>query len=599
MKKNPLIIFLIAVNILVIGAFMLWFLNRSYPIIGHDYRLFMPYMLDSYLHQRINGLTIQWYTPSFVGGRPVYSNPEDFQYSLPQFLLGFANPWVAVLSSIIVYLSIGFIATYAFLKRSVGLHPFASILGAVFFIANGFYFEHMAVGHLTFMVFPLLAVIMVILTHPRLPGWLGGIFLSLAMAIIIYNGIHDIFFFALTGLLVLPLLYLIKPALLNWKRIFSVALWGGVFTILLCGSKLFAIYSFMRFFPRLAQDNYSTNLWTGTVGIIRQLLGTMTLAPFYRIMEGKFTYNAMIDLVKSTGTLYGGWELDASVSPALLVLLAGGAIAFLSRKPGLKTPIDKKRLLAEACLLVATWLVIEFTLAKGILYPHIQNWPIIASLRGNIRYVCAFIFPLALVGAVLFDKWTKNWKPNALLVSFIILDGIALGSLYSFHYVPLEYRVGERLYQYMQADFSPILDTYDQIRYAGATFPVKYVVPKAAPWEVFQANATNLNDPYNTQFKGLKGFRMALHAGSVDDINNGFYNMIDPTGYVYPEANHSSIYARIPAADKDKFLDFVNRRQPKWKLPVLQQVLDWTALATLIVEAGMLLFTLAKKLWKF
>ena len=92
---------------------------------------------------------------------------------------------------------------------------------------------------------------------------------------------------------------------------------------------------------------------------------------------------------------------------------------------------------------------------------------------------------------------------------------------------------------------------------------------------------------------------MALHAGSVDDINNGFYNMIDPTGYVYPEANHSSIYARIPAADKDKFLDFVNRRQPKWKLPVLQQVLDWTALATLIVEDGMLLFTLAKKLWKF
>jgi len=28
-------------------------------MIGHDNRLFMPYMMDSYLHQKINGLTVQ------------------------------------------------------------------------------------------------------------------------------------------------------------------------------------------------------------------------------------------------------------------------------------------------------------------------------------------------------------------------------------------------------------------------------------------------------------------------------------------------------------------------------------------------------------
>ena len=150
MKKRVLIIILILLNLLAISAFIVWYCNRTYPLIGHDYRLFMPYMIDSYLHQKINGLTIQWYTPSFAGGRPVFSSPEDFQFSLQQFLMWVVNPWTAILASLLIFIMIGFIATYYFLKRLLGLGPLASILGAVFFIANGFYFEHAAVGHLTF-----------------------------------------------------------------------------------------------------------------------------------------------------------------------------------------------------------------------------------------------------------------------------------------------------------------------------------------------------------------------------------------------------------------------------------------------------------------
>ena len=47
------------------------------------------------------GLIIQWYTPSFVGGRPVYPNPQDLQFSLPQFLLWIVNPWIAILASML------------------------------------------------------------------------------------------------------------------------------------------------------------------------------------------------------------------------------------------------------------------------------------------------------------------------------------------------------------------------------------------------------------------------------------------------------------------------------------------------------------------
>jgi hypothetical protein len=592
MKKSALIVILCAFNILVVGAFIVWYMSRTYPMIGHDYRLFMPYMIDSYLHQKINGLTIQWYTPSFAGGRPVFPNPQDLQFSLPQFLIWVVNPWIANLISIGVYITIGFIASYTFLKRFLELRSLASILGAVFFIANGFYFNHMAAGHVTFQAFTLFPVIMIIIVHPKLPGWLGGLLLSLICAILLYSGLHDITFFIFTGLIFLPMLYLIKPSLLNGKRLFALALWGGILTLLLCGSKLSAALYFMRFFPRLVQDHYKTNLLTGVFGMISQLIGTMTMAPIYALAE-RNTANFVLDLIKNTGTSYGFWELDASLSPALLILLAGGAITFLLRKPNIKTPIVKKRLIAVICLILAIWLTIEFTLARGLIYPTIRNLPILESQRVNVRNICAFIFPLAVVGAVVFNNWTRTWKSNTkLLTAFLILNGIALGSLWSYHWIPAKY-------QEMLCDVRPMLTTYEKIRYEGETFPVENVIPDAEPMDVFQEHAVNLIDPYNTFFKDITRYLTALHAGSVYDTDNGYFNIVDPTGYVFPEVNHSKMYARIPVADQGKFLDFINRRQPKWKLPVIQQVLNWTGLVTLIAEFGALLVWLAKRLVRF
>ena len=356
----------------------------------------------------------------------------------------------------------------------------------------------------------------------------------------------------------------------------------------------------MRFFPRLAQDNYSTTILTGMVGMVRQLLGTMTLTPIYRVLHfvlpGESAYQAVVDLASSTGTVYGYWELDASLSPALLLLLAGGAIAFLSRKPNLKAKTEKKRLIAEAALVLAIWLVIEFTLAKGVIYPAIRNLPILESQRVNIRNICAFIFPLAVVGAVIFNNWTKNWKSKVWRsVIFLLLVGFALGCLLTFYYVPAEYAVGQGGYRIYLCNYRPLQATYEQIRYQGKTFPVENVIPDAAPMDVIQEDAVNLGDPYNTFFKDITRHLPDLHAGSVYDISDGYFNIVDPTGYVFPEVNHSNMYERIPVSDRDKFLDFINRRQPKWKLPVIQQVLDWTALITLIAEFGVLVVYLAKR----
>jgi hypothetical protein len=107
-------------------------------------------------------------------------------------------------------------------------------------------------------------------------------------------------------------------------------------------------------------------------------------------------------------------------------------------------------------------------------------------------------------------------------------------------------------------------------------------------------------DPYNTFFKDIyRHLVPVLHAGSVYDTSDGYFNIVDPTAYVFPEVNHSQVYERIPVTQKAQFLDFINRRQPDWKLPLIQQVLDWTALVTLIAELCALLALLARKWIRF
>jgi hypothetical protein len=241
-----------------------------------------------------------------------------------------------------------------------------------------------------------------------------------------------------------------------------------------------------------------------------------------------------------------------------------------------------------------TLFVIAFTLAKGNIYLFLHKLPILESLRANVRYASAFIFPLAIAGAFIYDRWTKNWKSNiSLFTIFILLDGVALVSMWIYYQVPLEDQL--RIF-----DIREITQVYPQIRYQGETFLVDKVVPDADTFEVFELHATDLIDPYEPLFKSYSdNFKKALHSGSVYDIDNGYYNIINPTGYVYPEVNNTKPYDRISTADEANFLAFINRRPTTWKLPVIQQVLNWITLVTIVSEFGILLVFLAKRWLRF
>ena len=103
-------IILVAANLAIISLVAIRFLNLTYPMVGHDYSLAIPSMLDILLHYHINGFSIQWYTPTFGGGLPAYPDPNNSQFSLLALLPLLVSPWQAVIISSIVYIALGGIA---------------------------------------------------------------------------------------------------------------------------------------------------------------------------------------------------------------------------------------------------------------------------------------------------------------------------------------------------------------------------------------------------------------------------------------------------------------------------------------------------------
>ena len=93
--KKGLPFILLGANLIGIVWLIIRYLNLSFPFVGRDYMTILPGMLDTELFYRLNGLAIQWYTPSFGGGMPVYPDPNNAQFRVP-----FTYRWVSWLATI-------------------------------------------------------------------------------------------------------------------------------------------------------------------------------------------------------------------------------------------------------------------------------------------------------------------------------------------------------------------------------------------------------------------------------------------------------------------------------------------------------------------
>jgi hypothetical protein len=553
-------------------AVLLALISRDYPLVGHDFAYFIPRLLDTDLHLRINGPSIQWYTPTFGGGLPAFANPQHLEYSLPQALLYVTGPWPAILLATTIVSALGYAACYAFLSGTLGLERVPSALGAAFFIGNGFFIEHLIAGHVNYQLFPMAAVILYVLTNRTQRTLTNGCLAALSVAMIIHQA--GSFLLILTaGSIVLAgqVVYLIDRRRVAWDAALGACVVAVPLSLGIAGSKVFAVQSLMRQFPREVADTYPVGMLHGLAGLASQLAGGMTIIPAL-MLAGRGPQQVDGALVRMTGASWRVWETDTGLSPVLLIVLLIGLVQLLwsIRKRGMSRPAVDTTLMLIV-LGVTAWIAVEATLAKGLVYPALRTLPILRSLHVNTRIAAVFILPLSIVGAFLLNRWYAQ-RPRRWHVAAVLC--LTLAS-------PLIYLVLPGKTHLRSFDLSSSIRDHQRIR-NGDRFPITRI---ADVWDVdtFAAQSSSIY-PYEPLFGYyLEVFAPRTHVGSIYDERDGQLNMTNPASLVFPELNHLRPFDLIRADDRANLERLATRRQPDWKIPPIIQWLNILAVATLAV----------------
>jgi hypothetical protein len=569
-----------ALYLALILGLIVYIISRGYPKAGHDYGFFIPRMLDTFLHSKVNGLAIQWYTANFGAGTPAYSNPQYLQYSLPQFSMFVINPWLALMFSLVAYATIGFLCFYLFLRDEMGWINAACVLGASFIVANGFLVEHAIVGHVGFQHFPLLGAILFLAFTRRLGFLPAGILIGLIVAMIVNQaGFIVLIIFILSLLLLLPLIYLIRPGVFRpgW---YAAPLTGGLFAILLSLSKMSAVLAFMRFFPRIEADIYDQTYLHGIAVMARQLIGFNVVLPYYlligRNMERLTKFFNQVDSVR-----FGIWEWDIALSPGLIALLLLGLGYGLYIVIKTRPHISANKVIAVLTLCLAIWLATDFTLGQGWLYNLVKPLPVLRSLHVNVRFTSAFIFPLAFLGAFVFHLIfhdTKWINAAALLVG---LSTLAMLSLYLA--IPEDVHI-------RNFNLNSALPTYAKLD-KGWNFTLKDVA-EITDMQVFRQEDSNLASMDPMFGYSFEYFKPKVVVGPILAVQDGNYNLTNPAGYVFPQENNLQPFDLFREDQKADLELFINHKQPKLEISSWQKFADGISLATLVGSIVCLLFYL-------
>jgi hypothetical protein len=507
----------------VLTLLIVLLIHRDFPYVGDDYRYFVPHLIDTNLHIEFNGLSIQWYTPSFGGGLPAYPNPQNLEYSLVQWASYFLGPWTAILLTTAGISLLGYYYFYKLLKEKIELGWKSGTLGAMFFLGNGFYIEHMIIGHLGYQLFPLGSIILFLLLDTKNRIVTNAIVIALLLAMMIHQaGFYLLVILFLSFAISLTILHLTRPQLTGVQRILLTTIVSVIVALLISSSKIFAIFSLLRQFPRHVADVYNVGIFQAVTGLLAQFFGVMSIAPllFLSGINADFLSGALSYI---TGGMYGIWETDISVSPVLIAfLLAELAHVMASIRQGKKKRIEISKIPAFLLLFFLLWIAVELTLARGLFFSLTKDLPILSSLHVNVRFASVFILPLVLCGAFIMERFLQQKQDIRVFITLCLLTFAGFSS-----YFFLSGEIDSRSFA-----ISP-----SQNIQRGESYRITRIA-EIRDWQVFSERASSYRT-YEPLF-GYKSenFTALTHPGSVFEEDNGYFNLTNPASLVFPQINN-------------------------------------------------------------
>jgi hypothetical protein len=561
-------------------------------MVGSDFSYSVPRFLDSYLFYQKNGLEIQWWTPSFGGGLPSFPNPHQMQFSLTQFFFFFASPWVSINLTVIVLIVIGFYSAYFLFKKLAFPHDQA-ILGATLFSTAGFFIEHLSVGHLGYISFPLLPLVLLILISNRLPLPVAAAGIAFILFFLFHSsGFYVAVIFMFSVPISLLLVYILsKTVEPNFRRLASIVLLGGVIGLLISSSKLTAVWSHMRYFPRYIEAVYDATILKAALGFLCQLFFT-PIAVFFKGIPIKKVFEGLV----GSGPM-GLWEFDIGLSPVVLGILLSSLL--LLKKTRISFLKNKRKVVFFLLVILLCWISFELSIAKGILYKLLKSAPFMRSVHVQVRMAAIFILPVVIASMYIYTTLRERIRTRIRTsISLPVIKKVNVTLLLSFFTLMFYTEYANIPVAHGSLDFNVTQSEEDwlSIRQSPHDFEIKNNLI-IRDTEVFlkRASSLALMDPlfgYRLEF-----FRPKVIEGPVMSNNGHSYNMTHPASLVFPEENNLSKFQRIPMWDRENFKKFVTYQIPGWKISKMQQISNYISIVTIIAVFLVLLFYFARYIY--
>lgn len=559
----------------VFVAVFLWFLNLNFPLLGQDYFYFFPRILSGNWHFANAGLVPFRYDPHFCGGLSHYGNPQDVSFSLLQLLSMTMDLWTAAQVSMLVMLMIGYAGWYRVGRDLLRLekswaHTFALIISA-----SGYYLLHMLIGHLTFHTTPLLGWFLWLLFNEHAHSKRMMLMRASHFALLCTFILHAGGYFVLMQGVLLALLF--APfAFATAQRPAHLALQlpvSGLLALLCCASKLTAVASYMRFFPR----HLPFNAYIGEDPLALFIAKSFWMMPQIRFVDGSPPYR------------FGLHEFSMHQSPVTLLGLL--LLPWLLWKIRHMFSGKQWTLFTAGTLLVVI-LTYGFARGEGLIAGALHDLPLLSSWRMNMRFLYVagiFIAMAGTYGAALTAKYIYPKR------SFVIATAASCITVLSF--LIAHRSMLSPQYFDLQLPYPQVREGIDQSGYR--TKPVTavedYTGQQISDFQYILAGTTG-KTCYEILLTGID-FLPDLKPGPVHAVTDRAFMMNNPACLQYPEINGCVPGARIAADDRENFEHFVSGKQPQWKLPWWQKAADAITILTLLLCVGFVGWRAWKK-WK-
>ncbi len=574
LKENYSIILLF----LIILFFHQYIFQQFFPnkngYIGHDWEIFLPYLMFGKVWFHNNLLSIPWFSPSFCCGNPFFADPQTMYYSLQQVIYLIFDPLISTKIFFFALSVFGYLGTFLLIKKGFKFNNYTSLLCAGLFLFNGFFVYRAIAGHVAYLsyVFIPLYCYFLIISYEKKSNHIYLVLSALLFANFFHSGSGPIILIIFTSILFVILLY---SHFTNDFKIFLKLFQSSIIGTLISSSKISASLFFLSNFPR----QYPATEFNSLVSFIKTFFLSFFLTPNQNYFNESLT--SMFP--------FGLHEMEYSVSIVPIIL-----IFFISKKFFTLNFYNMRFILI---LFIIIFIPIFLNINFFNQFQIISKIPILSSTWVQFRWMAVYILPIIIISGLIIQNLNIELKKKKylvlILVSLLLVQNLIKDN--SWHLNDQKYSIqnainfSEKLKQGISQEIigpAVILDksgTPKKSDNKNDMFFFSYS-PLMCNQAIFGYGLENLKTKKITfNSKKILQDNSAMYFSNKLDEKDGQFMFFNPSCFLFPEENNCKPGDTFTILDKEKLIKFSSYEKFEFKQNKFQIITNYISIFSFII----------------